>query len=776
MIPILTANFPLRFDPQLPGFQADTLKKMVRIWGGKGSEAKNACIRLIENGLANPAYVKAALTRLDPVDRAALAIVKERGGMIEAGELTIVLQTYGYQAAEENNGYYAVQNSYVSGLVRRGYLLPSPGNEALLAYSFNYYNQGIDGHIPVFCDERLLAQVDWPIDVVPMELPPAAPPPAATCRRPQNVVLDLMTVLQKLWEMKQLQLTKNGMIRAADYRQFAKKMGWGDDLITDGQCFPRVADAIIATLVDLRAFTRKENAIELALPLDRFLTYSPAHQVTFFLAGLLRNSQWVEYDEPQSYMPNWCNARIALLHALRALPDRTQYYSLQALLPALYDRVGMSVSTAHAVVAPPRYFYGKTEKQAEEEKAAWQRQHRAQWPKQEMPFYAAAFSSWLYWLGLVELATPDGKQTIFRLTDLAGEVFDRNSDEPAAAMATAAPSAGPIWVVQPNYDVVVYLDNISPQQLAFIERHGERKQAEAHTAHYILTRESIYQGLQTGTTIEEVLATLRDGAQVELPQNVERELREWAERREQLSIQTKTRLIEFPSSKTRDLALQAGLKGRPIGELFVMVEPGAQIKAALKSVFGLQTIPEIDYAQPPHPCLLVAEDGTLTQTGDTRDLLLKGQLAQYAEPVSANRWRITTASLQAARQAGVNAKTFLAFLTPRTTVPVPPLLEVAIRNALGKGSEVQGGNVFVLHIKEKKLYTAITTSLLLKPLIRDVPGPDTIVIDPDKLKEFKKQLEWLGIKLTAYAPDEDRPDWLQTLRDAKAQERRKGWW
>ena len=90
--------------------QADTLKKMGRLWGGKGSEAKNACIRLIESGLSHPASVKTALTILAPVDRAALAIMKEHGGIINAGELSIMLQAYGYPLPEEHNSYYTVKN------------------------------------------------------------------------------------------------------------------------------------------------------------------------------------------------------------------------------------------------------------------------------------------------------------------------------------------------------------------------------------------------------------------------------------------------------------------------------------------------------------------------------------------------------------------------------------------------------------------------------------------------------------------------------------------
>jgi hypothetical protein len=208
------------------------------------------------------------------------------------------------------------------------------------------------------------------------------------------------------------------------------------------------------------------------------------------------------------------------------------------------------------------------------------------------------------------------------------------------------------------------------------------------------------------------------------------------------------------------------------------VEPEAQIKSALKSVFGQQTIPTVDYAQPPARCLEAREDGTLTLVTDTHDLLIEVQLAHCAEPTGEKQYRLTRESLQRMRQAGVNAKSFLAFLELRLLRgAIPPLLEVAIRSGLGEKTTVQADMAYVLHIKDKKLYAALTTSPLLKPYLLDNPGPDTIVISQAKLDAFKEQLDWLGITLAPYAPQIARPDWQQTVRDAKTQQkRRRDWW
>lgn len=768
-------NIPQRFDPLLPDMKSDELKAMSRLWGGKGTQAKDICIRLIKEGLANPAAVKSALFGLNPADEAALVLLKEHGGIMMARDLCLQLQAYGYPLVDYryniyHTSIYNYPGYFIEGLVRRGLLMKAPGSNQYGLYSGGYYGS-ISEHTVVFSDERILAQLENDVSVQPLTLATINEPVHATVRRPQTVLMDIMTLLQKLAELKKLQLTKAGALRAADLRSFAKKMGWEEDQPFDGQVFPNVAFAFLHALWQCELLHVAGEVLELRLPPEQFMHLPLAQQVATLAAGFRQNRYWHEVSEVY-YNTDFCLHRSALFYLLYALPTDGRFMAVDDLLVAIYNRIGESLTTRHLYLAHPNK-YGKSEREFNDELTTWRQQYRRKWLEQEKSFYTTSLSTWLYWLGLVELGATDSGVQAFRLTDLARQVLHNEAEQ----AAPAAEHDGAVWVVQPNYDIIVYLDVVSPAQLAFLERHAERRQAEQHTAHYVLTRESVYQGLQSGTTPEGVLQTLCDGAGMALPQNVEREICEWAQQREQITLRSKARLIEFPSSDTRELAMDAGLKGTRVGECYVLVEADTQVKAALKAVFGLQLIPAINYAEPPVKCLDATEDGTLTLKDDTGDMLIAGQLARCAEQLSNKKWRLTPASLQRVRQAGVNAKTLLTFLASRTLKPLPPLLEIAIRNAFSdKGTLIQADAVFVLHIKDKKLYDAITDSDLLKPYLLDVPGPDTIVVSLDKLEEFKQQLDWLGIKLAPYAPDTPRPDWQQTLRDAKATEKRRGWW
>lgn len=70
------------------------------------------------------------------------------------------------------------------------------------------------------------------------------------------------------------------------------------------------------------------------------------------------------------------------------------------------------------------------------------------------------------------------------------------------------------------------------------------------------------------------------------------------------------------------------------------------------------------------------------------------------------------------------------------------------------------------------MYTVLTTSARIAPLLLDVPGPDTIAVSQEYREVFLAELDWLGVKLTDYGAVE-RPDWQKTVRDAKTTQRRR---
>ncbi len=248
---------------------------------------------------------------------------------------------------------------------------------------------------------------------------------------------------------------------------------------------------------------------------------------------------------------------------LAALPtEAAGFFAVDDLDRCLFERIGEHFSLGYRGYPPDAY--RKTPEQHRQELEAWQQKLREEWLKRERLWLNHALTTWVYTLGLVELAVEGTTPVALRLTDLGSALLHPHLAEPVKATPA---ETGAAWVVQPNFEIVVYLDQTTPQQLAFLERHAERIQAQQHVAQYRLTREAIYAALESGSTLEKLLTTLETTSGRPLPQNVAVDLREWAALREQMTIYRRARLLEFPDSAVRaaDRAKPGGsARGRPL--------------------------------------------------------------------------------------------------------------------------------------------------------------------------------------------------------------------
>jgi hypothetical protein len=764
-----------RFDEALlQANLADALKPMCRTWGGRGNETKQVCIDRILEGLDSPVRVQKALASLGKKEQAILAMLKRHGGIAEVGILESALRAYGHlDTVKEGPRPRRHRNELfddLKELARRGYLLlAEPDRSGLSSFSF----VSASPSVRVFADGRLLSQVGAAVEVHALPLAPVAQPPALSARTPAHVILDLATVSQALAATKRLGITQKGTIRIPDMRRFTKHLEWGEAPSFDGHVFPHIVTAMIVTWMTCGWLQHDEDALVLSVEPDESMEQSLQERVLNLVGGFLKQHAWCELSGSADYHRNDARRmRSAVFHAFRALPDPACFYSVPAFVEALYDRVGVVFTSGHrSLRREPWWSWNVDNEEYATAWAEWEKEYRPAWVEHEAVFVEAVLSTWMYWLGLVELGTLADGALAFRLSAMGRQVVFHDAMAHRDPLPTDCHAA---WVVQPNYDVIVYLNAVSASQLAFLEQHAERCETQTHTAPYRLTRESVYHGFECGTTVEDLLSTLRAGAQSDLPQNVIHDIHEWAGRREEMTIIPEARVIVYPNRQARDEAVRNGLVGQAVSDTYVVMkmEASAQAAARVRKTFERQPARIVDYAAPPVRCLRAREDNTLILAKKTADLITTQQLGRFAEPLDATHWRLTAGSLAQSRKAGVRAAGLLGFLEARVIGDVPALMEVTIRNALGKRSVIEAATAYVLHIKDAKLHRAIAESSYLESYVLDVPGPDTIIVSLERLDEFKAILADLGIRFGTYAPHEERPDWQQTLRDAMYHQRR----
>ena len=534
---------PRYFDGDLLRINASELIPMARLWGGTSTMRKDDCIACIRHGLANPNRVQRVIASLEPWERNALALIKRMGGVIELHTLLVGIVASGIHPHRRNDVY---REECVHSLVRKGLILAAD------SYSPGYVSNSYGSGSTLYTDERLLAHVGFP-EFRPLDIHPMTTIPDTRYRLPSTVVLDIVGILQAIENMDGLRLTQAGQVRTADEKKVQRAMHWGEKgMEVDGLYFPNPIGAWVSAFrySDLLAL-QDDNRLVVKESSASFAQRPYSEQVRLLLEGLIRSPSWTEMPEGYFYdRGDVCRGRLALTMTLSALPvDPGAFFSMQAFDQALFDRIGEDFSLDY-LPQRPFLLHSRTDKEREQELAAWRARLRASWLKEERPWLESALTTWLYFLGLVELAVENGAVTGFRLTDIGRATFHPESQELAQAVEAGCQSSGEsAWVVQPNFDVIAYLDRTSAPQLAFLERHAERVQTDRHTARYRLTRESVYQGLESGTALADLLGGLQEGCHHALPQNVIIELREWASLRERILVRRGARLLEFQTAE-----------------------------------------------------------------------------------------------------------------------------------------------------------------------------------------------------------------------------------
>jgi hypothetical protein len=707
----------LRFDAVLGSVRFDSVRRIARSWGIAKETRKEALLEALRRALADPRQVQQHVDDLSPLGRAALAMLAEHGGRLDAEALAAMLAAAGYLV--EPQPYEQYSHRVVEELIGEGVLLVA--NMADPTYYASY------GHVAVFSDPRLLQQAP-PLEVRPLVVSSSEPPASLRVRRASVVALDLLSLLQAITAQRGLQLTKAGAVRVGDLRKLARALGWGESAQRfDGLLFTQPVAALIEAFAAI-GVVRVVNGVAEVADLDAFVSQARHLQVAQLLSGFAALPAWSELED--SYWSDDSDSlnamRAALLVILAALPhDPAQFISMEVLSDAMFERVGRVMSL---LGTPPVYHrvYGRVsnvDQQAIEQRI--QEQLYRGWQQRERQWIAHAAAGWLYFLGVVEIGVAADQIAGLRLTELGLAAL--NPDR----AASVAEASGPAWLVQPDFEVLVYLDQAAPAQLSLIERISERVQVQAHVARYRLTRDSVYQALERGTTLEAMLEGLQSGAGSPLPQNVAASVREWAAQRDRLTLRRTARLLELPDTAARDALLSAGISGRPLGDRFVLLTS--------RAAAGLPQHATVDYGRALAPCLTVTEHGRVEIARPARDLVVRAMLDRWAEPQGADAWQLTAESV-ALGSGRASANALLTFLEQRLTHAIPPLRAFMLRSWAGEQVAARLGRVTVLQFDAPDLAAAVASSEMFAPYVRGQLGTRTLLVDRGALEQLRRLL------------------------------------
>lgn len=726
--------FALRFDPYLNQLAQPMVQDMAKSWGFRGKAAKSECMAAITRGLKDPKQIQQLIAGLKPYERLALELTKAQGGKISVRTLIITAALLGLEQPDLKNRFGNEEIAYAHELIRSGIFIATHSTDAYYGYGLNFEQ--------LISDERILEQVGAP-NFPTLNLKETAAPKISAYRRPASVVLTILGFMQAVSGLGGLKLTKSGAPQVNSLRKLTKAQRWEEDgTEIDGFWFPQPTIALTAASVYSGMLTTNADETQLALaaPIEAFANRPYPVQVSQLLVGLSVTGEWAEWTPSSFYdASSYIEARQVLLLVLKLLPlDKSTWFSLDDLEKFLFDRIGDRFSLTGFIPSQFR----SVDVDPEESAKRWRDRQRKEWQQREKHWFRYALSTWLYLLGIVELGWNSRSEfsnqneaiVSFRVTELGQMIL-----HPEVAASFVEQAAQPAWIVQPNFELLVYVDEVAPSQMIFLDRYADRLDIQQHTAHYRLTRESVYRGLECGGSLEEFLTALRTGAKVPVPQNVEIDLQQWGGLREQITLRRETQMIEFADYQAMQTAMNQGVKGKILGDRFLLIDKVTpEIESLIKQ--------KIRYDQPLVRCLKIGETGEVTQTKSVHDLLLETQLQQWMEKGANKTWALTQASVAKAAKAGNKASDILDFLEARRTDELPPLLKVALTAWAGRPPTLEMAEVIVLRCTNWEVFDAIARSEFLRSRFVARLSPDLLLVDRSQLKKLKQDLEWLGIQ------------------------------
>ena len=744
---------------------ADILKTMVAHWGGLSKWNKMDCVHFLLRTMPSQEGQHTLWEHSSPFERAALSFIKSdlsRNKRLNFASVALRAAMTGANIPIVE-GYYGAQPiNWLQSLFEKGIILNPNGYGSRMPSEF-YGGAGFTINSPAIA---FAPQLD--LSTLPRVSANPAPRPQRTLmRRPQAVALNHLSFVRALETVGEIKVNKTGAqaIAAASNNKIIKallKSGWTntEDFTYDGQLFvqPISAYTVAARWGKLLKANDSFSNLTLTISSDQFAELDYARQTGYFLSGITAAEDWLEDIGSQPAQeslydsgPTYVLGRELLLMALQLLPAalQTDFVSIKALSQMIFQGVGEYFSIQpHRPFRPffSTYRYGRNpsdqvlaQVKYERELADWRVKITQFWHEHDEAWLQQAFSSWLYAWGVVELGFDDSSSipTSFRLTDLGRAVLGLSDDETLQQSASSIPDVAGAWVVQPNFEVLVYLDRASPAQLALLERYAERIQTNQHTANYRLTKQSVYEALERGGAFEMLIGKLTAGAANGVPNNVQRELQEWTAQREQYTLRQVARLVEFPTPQAREEAIRSGLKGNPVGERFLIIERATKFRPS--------QLVRIDYAQPRPPSLHIDEEALIT-ADHTNDLLVLAQLNQWAKALPNDRWQLTQASVAAAAKKGARYEQLEQLLLVHSKNKLPRLIEIALRAWSGEWKKIELEQVIVLRCVDATMLQALANSRQFKGLLRGTIAPNIALVKRESLDELKAQLAWLGLE------------------------------
>jgi hypothetical protein len=347
-----------------------------------------------------------------------------------------------------------------------------------------------------------------------------------------------------------------------------------------------------------------------------------------------------------------------------------------------------------------------------------------------------------YPLRLIQAAKDADEARVVRLSEVGRWVLG------LAQQPGPQPGFPQTLLVQPNLEVLAYRQGLTPELIVSLTKFATWKGLGAACT-LQLEPHSVYRALEAGESFTSLVQTLERHGMKAVPPAVLDSLRTWSNKRDRISIYPSAALFEFPSSSELAEALARGLPAMRLTDRLAIVANESAIDYRHFRLTGTR-----DYCLPPEKCVDVESDGVTLNVDLARsDLLLETEIQAVAEPAAgegpAGRrlYRLSAASLAAARRAGYTLGTLETWFQQRTGMPLSPAALLLFSAPDLPALDLR--HQLVLHVASPVMADGLLQWPATRALIQARLGPVTLVVAETDAPLIQRRCEELGLKLEA---------------------------
>jgi|GEM_PF-5198915 len=337
-------------------------------------------------------------------------------------------------------------------------------------------------------------------------------------------------------------------------------------------------------------------------------------------------------------------------------------------------------------------------------------------------------------MGLIEWAI--GKKSgelLIRLTALGAFFLDMEDE--SQLDYSAKTSHGPAIVIQPDFDVLVFLDKVSLHEsvsLLDICAVTDEQMVQSPVRRLRLCKESIKWAIENKIDKSEILELINRLSFDSVPQNVKVELEEWTGGSYPVELYRGHDLLEFNTELERDSMQRKISNAIAVSTRFLLVLESSQPDKEL-----------VDYESVPPKELKILPDGSITRNISGPKSLETGKvLESVAVQTAENIWSLDSVKLT---QSGLTSRKIIEFLE-EASESLPPAVYATITGACTEKIEVKTGRMEIVEISDRRLLKGLMEHESTKETIAGNIGATHIAIHQESSKKFWSSAKKIGLK------------------------------